>query len=65
MTAESGIYFVEALLNDSLFRPKCSDAVHWDRASRMIRCGGVRIEDNVLIGDEATEILTGDVAYFI
>jgi Xaa-Pro aminopeptidase len=60
-TVEPGIYFVPALLQDEERRRKHADAVDWDRADRMLDFGGIRIEHNVLVTDDGSEILTADV----
>jgi Xaa-Pro aminopeptidase len=60
-TVEPGIYFVPALLQDEERRRKHAGAVDWDRADRMLDFGGIRIEHNVLVTDEGSEILTADV----
>ena len=59
---EPGIYFVPALLRDPELRARHRDAVDWDRAERMLGFGGIRIEDDVLVTEDAPEVLTADVA---
>ncbi len=61
VTVEPGIYFVPALLHDAGFRERNRDAVDWDRAESMLRFGGIRIEDNVLVTEDGPEVLTADV----
>jgi len=53
-TVEPGIYLVPALLARSRGR----DDVAWDRVDRLRGFGGVRLEQNVLIGDDGCEVLT-------
>jgi Xaa-Pro aminopeptidase len=60
-TVEPGIYFVPGLLQDEERRRKHADAVDWDRGDRMLHFGGIRIEHNVLITNDGSEILTADV----
>jgi len=60
-TVEPGIYFVPALLQDEERRREYADAVDWDRADRMLDFGGIRIEHNVLVTDNAFEMLTADI----
>ena len=62
VTVEPGIYFVPALLRDPELRARHRDAVDWDRAERMLGFGGIRIEDDVLVTEDAPEVLTADVA---
>jgi Xaa-Pro aminopeptidase len=61
VTVEPGIYFVPALLQDPDRRRQHRDEVAWDLVDRMLGFGGIRIEDNVLIGEDGVEILTNDV----
>jgi Xaa-Pro aminopeptidase len=61
MTVEPGLYFVPALLQDPDRRARHRDQVVWDEVDRRLDFGGVRIEDNVVIGDGAPELLTSDI----
>lgn len=61
VTIEPGIYFIPALLSDPDARAGLGDQVRWDRADAMLSFGGIRIENNVLVGDEGPEILTADI----
>jgi Xaa-Pro aminopeptidase len=61
VTAEPGIYFVPALLEDPDHRRHHRDEVDWDRVDGMLDFGGIRIEDNVLITKDGYEVITGDV----
>jgi Xaa-Pro aminopeptidase len=61
VTIEPGIYFVPALLNDPALRERHRHAVDWTRAEGMLGFGGIRIEDNVLVGDEGFDVLTENV----
>ena len=61
MTIEPGIYFIPALLSDPDTRHRLREQVRWDRADALFSFGGIRIENNVLIGDEGPEILTADI----
>ena len=58
MTVEPGIYFIPALLRDSALRERHRDAVRWDRVDALQDFGGIRIEDDVLVTDDAPDILT-------
>jgi Xaa-Pro aminopeptidase len=61
VTIEPGIYFVPALLADPDTRARMGDHVDWKRADAMAGFGGIRIENNVLVTDDAHEVLTGDI----
>ncbi len=56
-TVEPGVYFIPSLLA----RLKSSDlanSVNWPRVETFLPFGGVRIEDNVLIGEDGLENIT-------
>jgi Xaa-Pro aminopeptidase len=61
VTIEPGIYFIPVLLQNSDFRKRYRDAVHWERVDTMLGFGGIRIEDNVHITQDGREILTADI----
>jgi Xaa-Pro aminopeptidase len=62
VTVEPGIYFVPAILEDPAHRRRHRDTVDWDRADALAGFGGIRIEDNVVVGEGgAREILTSEV----
>jgi Xaa-Pro aminopeptidase len=61
VTVEPGIYFVPAILNDPEKRRAHHDHVNWDKVGAMLDFGGIRIEDNLVIGEEGYEIITADV----
>ena len=56
-TIEPGIYFVPA----RLARAREHDDVVWDRIEQLQGFGGVRLEQNVLIGDDGCELLTAAI----
>ena len=58
VTIEPGFYQVPAILNDGNFRHKYQDLVNWDRLAHFSDVRGVRIEDDVLITNSGTEVLT-------
>ena len=60
ITVEPGLYFIPVLL-DALAETPAGKDVHWPRVREFLPCGGIRIEDNVLVGAEATENLTRPV----
>jgi Xaa-Pro aminopeptidase len=61
ITIEPGVYFVPALLQDAERRATHRDSVDWELADRMLDFGGIRVEQNVLVGDVSCEVLTADV----
>ncbi|WP_421658001.1 aminopeptidase P family protein [Leptothermofonsia sp. ETS-13] len=58
VTIEPGFYQVPAILNDPERRAKYSDAVNWERLSDFSDVRGIRIEDDVLVTETGTEVLT-------
>jgi Xaa-Pro aminopeptidase len=58
VTVEPGFYQVPAILNDPERRSRYGEVVNWDRLSRFQDVRGIRIEDDVLITENGSEILT-------
>jgi len=58
VTIEPGFYQVPAILNHPDFRRKYQDVVNWDRLAQFADVKGIRIEDDVLVTDSGSEILT-------
>ena len=56
-TVEPGVYVVPALLA----RARERDDIVWDRVDQLRGFGGVRLEQNVLIGDDGCELLTAEI----
>jgi Xaa-Pro aminopeptidase len=56
-TVEPGIYVVPALLA----RERGREGVDWDRVDQLEGFGGVRLEQNILITDDGSEMLTGAI----
>ena len=56
-TIEPGIYFIPQLLDEVAGGPYASEIV-WPRVESLLPCGGVRIEDNVLVTRDGAENLT-------
>jgi Xaa-Pro aminopeptidase len=56
-TIEPGVYFVPALLT----RERSRNDVQWDRVDQLHGFGGVRLEQNVLVGDDGCEVLTAAI----
>ena len=61
VTIEPGLYFIPALLNDPQRRSRFADQVNWPLVEQHLHLGGVRIEDNVLVTDDAPENLTAAI----
>jgi Xaa-Pro dipeptidase len=57
LTIEPGLYFIEMLLEPHRTGPD-KDAFDWDRVDRLSPCGGIRIEDNVVVTAEGQRNLT-------
>ena len=58
VTIEPGFYQVPAILNDPDLRAKYQHVVNWDRLSQFADVRGIRIEDDVLVTTEGSEVLT-------
>lgn len=56
-TVEPGIYFIPSLLTD-LADSDASGDVNWPKVETLMPCGGIRIEDNVLVTSDGVENLT-------
>ena len=56
-TIEPGIYFIPQLLDQAAHGPHSNELV-WSRIESLVPCGGIRIEDNVLVNREGAENLT-------
>ena len=57
VTVEPGIYFIPELL-DELGSSPLKRMVNWDLVDRLRPCGGIRVEDNVLVTEEGSRNLT-------
>ncbi|WP_193200184.1 aminopeptidase P family protein [Nostoc sp. MG11] len=58
VTIEPGFYQVPAILNDPKLRSKYQNLVNWQRLSQFADVRGIRIEDDVLVTTEGSEVLT-------
>lgn len=58
VTIEPGFYQVPAILNDAQNRAKYQNIVNWERLSQFTDVRGIRIEDDVLVTDTGSEVLT-------
>ncbi len=61
VTIEPGFYQVPAILNDPERRSRYRDMVNWERLAQFADVRGIRIEDDVLVTDTGTEVLTADL----
>jgi Xaa-Pro aminopeptidase/Xaa-Pro dipeptidase len=61
VTIEPGFYQVPAILNDSERREAYRDRVNWERLAEFQDVRGIRIEDDVLVTETGTEIVTQDL----
>jgi Xaa-Pro dipeptidase len=57
VTIEPGLYFIPMLL-DPVRESEHASCVDWDRVDALIPCGGIRIEDDVLVTADGREDLT-------
>ncbi|WP_244913232.1 aminopeptidase P family protein [Phormidesmis priestleyi] len=58
VTIEPGFYQVPAILQDSERREKYRDVVNWERLADFSDVRGIRIEDDVLVTESGSEVLT-------
>ena len=57
VTVEPGMYFIPQLL-DHLRNGSLSRTVNWILVEQLLPCGGIRVEDNVLVTEEGSRNLT-------
>lgn len=58
VTIEPGFYQVPAILNHSDFRNQYQKVVNWERLEQFADVRGIRIEDDVLVTESGSEVLT-------
>ena len=58
VTIEPGFYQVPAILNDPNVRSKYENVVNWQRLAEFADVRGIRIEDDVLVTESGSEVLT-------
>jgi Xaa-Pro aminopeptidase len=58
VTIEPGIYFVPAILDDPDVKRRSAGRIDWARLERYRRARGIRIEDDILVTDTGSEVLT-------
>lgn len=56
-TIEPGLYFIPMLLEEAAAGP-AGKQIEWDRVDELTPFGGIRIEDNVVVGDDGLRNLT-------
>ncbi|QOV21460.1 aminopeptidase P family protein [Anabaenopsis elenkinii] len=61
VTIEPGFYQVPAILNDAHVRSKYEKIINWQRLAEFADVRGIRIEDDVLITDNGSEVLTSEL----
>jgi len=58
VTIEPGFYQVPAILHDPELRSKYQDVVNWESLALFADVRGIRIEDDVLVTEKGSEVLT-------
>ncbi|HEY9632460.1 MAG TPA: aminopeptidase P family protein [Coleofasciculaceae cyanobacterium] len=58
VTIEPGFYQVPAILNDSELRSKYQNIINWERLAEFSDVRGIRIEDDVLVTEAGSDVLT-------
>ncbi|ACB51579.1 probable aminopeptidase P [Crocosphaera subtropica ATCC 51142] len=58
VTIEPGFYQVPAILNHPQFKEKYDQDINWDKLKQLSDVRGIRIEDDILVTETGTEILT-------
>lgn len=56
VTVEPGLYFVKALIENPEIRSKHKDSINWNEVEKWRSVGGVRIEDDILVGKTPTNL---------
>lgn len=62
VTIEPGFYQVPAILNNSETRSKYKDVVNWQKLDKFADVRGIRIEDDVLVTQTGSEVLTAQLS---
>jgi len=61
VTIEPGIYFIKALIDDPARREQFADCVDWAKVEALRGFGGIRIEDDILIEESGSRVLTAAI----
>ena len=61
MTVEPGCYFIAGLIGNSDNREKFASILNFAKLDPLVGLGGVRLEDNVLVGDHGVANLTAQI----
>jgi Xaa-Pro aminopeptidase len=61
VTIEPGFYQVPAILQDPIHRATYQHVVNWERLAEFGDVRGIRIEDDVLVTETGSEVLTADL----
>jgi Xaa-Pro aminopeptidase len=62
VTIEPGFYQVPAILNEPQRRSRYADQVNWEQLSKFADVRGIRIEDDVLITETGTDVITAGLS---
>ena len=57
-TIEPGIYFIPSLLEDFKQNSPFKDSIDWTSIESLMACGGLRIEDDLVVTQDGYENLT-------
>jgi Xaa-Pro aminopeptidase len=57
LTVEPGAYFIPELIERWRAAGKCSEFINYDKLESWVGFGGIRIEDDVLVTDDAHRVL--------
>jgi Xaa-Pro dipeptidase len=57
LTVEPGLYFIDTLL-DKWRQDNDATMINWDKVASLLPCGGIRIEDNVVVRQDGCDNLT-------
>jgi Xaa-Pro aminopeptidase len=58
VTIEPGFYQIPAILNDPKIRNQYQYLVNWERLAEFADVRGIRIEDDILVTESGSEVLT-------
>lgn len=61
MTIEPGIYFIRQMLDEAKQDATLSKYINWDKVKEYENFGGIRIEDDVIVTKDGSEVMTHEV----